>query len=110
MTVNSGIEFKNEKKAADEILAQLEEIKNGNISESELRDAKLALIDSAERIADSAVNTLNWYFSGVMNGKILTPAEKREKIEAVTVADIVEIAKNIRLDTYYFLCNKEENQ
>jgi predicted Zn-dependent peptidase len=110
MTVNSGIEFKNEKKAADEILAQLEEIKNGNISESELRDAKLALIDSAERIADSAVNTLNWYFSGVMNGKILTPAEKREKIEAVTVPDIVEIAKNIRLDTYYFLCNKEENQ
>ena len=110
MTVNSGIEFKNEKKAADEILAQLDEIRKGNISESELSDAKLALIDSAERIADSVSNTLNWYFSGVMNGKVLTPEQKREKIEAVTVADIVKIAKNIRLDTYYFLCNKEENQ
>ena len=51
---------------------------------------------------------LNWYFSGVMNGVLLTPAEKRAKIEAVTVEDIVKIAQNIRLDTYYFLCGKEE--
>lgn len=109
MTVNSGIEFKNEKKAADEILAQLDEIKKGNISEGELRDAKLALIDSAERIADSVGNTMNWYFSGVMNGKVLTPAEKRAEIESVTADDIVKIAQNIRLDTYYFLCGKEEN-
>lgn len=109
MMVNSGIEFKNEKKAADEILAQLDEIKKGNISEDELRDAKLALVDSAERIADSVGNTMNWYFSGVMNGKVVTPAEKRAQIEAVTAADIVKIAENIRLDTYYFLCGKEEN-
>ncbi len=109
MTVNSGIEFKNEKKAADEILAQLDEIKKGNISEGELNDAKLALIDSAERIADSVGNTMNWYFAGVMNGKVLTPAEKRAEIEAVTAEDIVKVAQKIRLDTYYFLCGKEEN-
>lgn len=109
MTVHSGIEFKNEKKAADEILAQLDEIKNGNISENEMRDAKLALIDSAERIADSAGNTLNWYFACVMNGQMITPEEKCEKILAVTAEDIVRISAKIRLDTYYFLCAKEEN-
>ncbi len=109
LTVHSGIEFKNEKKAADEILAQLDEIKKGNISESELRDAKLALIDSAERIADSAGNMLNWYFACVMNEEMITPEEKCEKVRAVTVDDIVKIAENIRLDTYYFLCAKEEN-
>ena len=109
MTVHSGIEFKNEKKAVDEILAQLDEIKNGNISESELRDAKLALVDSAERIADSANNMLNWYFACVMNGEMITPKEKCEKILAVTAEDIVRISRNIQLDTYYFLCAKEEN-
>ena len=108
MTVHSGIEFKNEKKAADEILAQLEEIKKGNISENELRDAKLALIDSAERIADSVGNMLNWYFSCVMNEKMITPEEKCEAIRAVKTEDIVRIAQDIRLDTYYFLCAKEE--
>ncbi|MBE6664748.1 MAG: insulinase family protein [Ruminococcaceae bacterium] len=108
MTVHSGIEFKNEKKAADEILAQLEEIKKGNISENELRDAKLALIDSAERIADSAINMLNWYFACVMNEAVITPKEKCEAIRAVKTEEIVKIAQNIRLDTYYFLCAKEE--
>ncbi|MBR6745232.1 MAG: insulinase family protein [Clostridia bacterium] len=109
LTVHSGIEFKNEKKAADEILAQLEEIQKGNVSESELRDAKLALIDSAERIADSAGNMLNWYFACVMNGEMITPAEKCEKILAVTAQDVVRVSQSIRLDTYYFLCAKEEN-
>ena len=109
MTVHSGIEFKNEKKATDEILAQLDEIKKGNISDNELRDAKLALIDSAERIADSLGNMLNWYFACVMNGEMITPKEKCKKILAVTKEDIVKASANIRLDTYYFLCAKEEN-
>ena len=109
MTVHSGIEFKNEKKAADEILAQLEEIKKGNISENEMRDAKLALIDSAERIADSAGNMLNWYFACVMNGQMITPEEKCEKVLATMAEDIVRVSQNIRLDTYYFLCAKEGN-
>jgi predicted Zn-dependent peptidase len=108
MTVNSGIEFANEKKAVDEILFQLDEIKNGNISEDELRDARLALLDAIGRVGDSTGNLLNWYFSGVMNGKLISPEEKKEKIESVTVADIAKKAKNIKLDTYYFLCGKEE--
>ena len=86
----------------------MEEIKKGNISENELRDAKLALIDSAERIADSAVNMLNWYFACVMNESVITPEEKCEAIRAVKTEEIVKIAQNIRLDTYYFLCAKEE--
>ena len=109
MTVHSGIEFQNEQKAADEILAQLDEIKKGNVTESEMRDAKLALIDSAERIADSAGNMLNWYFACVMNDEMITPEEKCEKIRAVTAEDVVRISQRIRLDTYYFLCAKEEN-
>ena len=107
MTVNSGIEFANEKKAVDEILFQLDEIKKGNISEDELRDARLALLDAIGRVGDSTGNLLNWYFSGVMNGYLMTPEEKKAKIESVTAEDIVKKAQDIRLDTYYFLCGKE---
>ena len=110
MTVNSGIEFANEKKAVDEILFQLDEIKNGNISEDELRDARLALLDAIGRVGDSTGNLLGWYFSGVMNGNLITPEEKKAKIESVTAEDIVKKAQNIRLDTYYFLCGKEDNK
>jgi hypothetical protein len=44
-----------------------------------------------------------------MNGEMITPKEKCEKILAVTKEDIVKASANIRLDTYYFLCAKEEN-
>ncbi len=109
MTVDSGIEFANEQKTVDEILFQLDEVKKGNITEREMRDARLALLDAVGRVDDSVGNLLNWYFSGVMNGKIITPEEKRALIDSVTVEDIVKKAQNIRLDTYYFLCGKEEN-
>lgn len=107
MTVNSGIEFANEKKAVDEILLQLEKMKAGDITESEIEDAKLAIIDSVNSVADSAGALMNWYFAGVMNGEVLTPEEKRARIESVTKEQIVAKAQNISLDTYYFLCGKE---
>ena len=107
MTVNSGIEFANEKKAVDEILAQLDHMKNGEITEGEIADAKLALIDSAGRVGDSTNSLMNWYFACVMNEEILTPEEKIERFRAVTKDEIVRMAQDIKLDTYYFLCGKE---
>ena len=109
MMVTSGIKVSNYEKAKNEILFQLDEIKNGNISEDELRDARLALLDAIGRVGDSTGNLLSWYFSGVMNGNLITPEEKKAKIESVTAEDIVKKAQNIRLDTYYFLCGKEYN-
>lgn len=107
LLVGSGIEPENEKKAVDAILAQLDDMKNGNITDGELSDAKLALMDSVNRIADSAGALLNWHFSGVMNGELLTPSEKKEKLASVTREDVVAMAQNIHLDTYYFLSGKE---
>lgn len=109
MTVSSGIEFANEKKAADEILLQLDNIKNGILTEDEISDAKLALIDSAERVGDSTGSIMNWYFSCVMNEEMITPEEKIERFRAVTKEQIVRMARDIQLDTYYFLCGKEES-
>lgn len=107
MTVSSGIEFANEKKAVEEILVQLDHMKKGNITEGEIADAKLSLIDSACRVPDSTGSLMNWYFSCVMNGELITPEEKIARIRSVTGEEIVRMAQDIRLDTYYFLCGKE---
>lgn len=108
MTVNSGIEFANEKKAVEEILVQLDHMKNGEITEDEITDAKLALIDSAGRVGDSTGTLMNWYFACVMNEEILTPEEKIARFRSVTKEEIVRMAQDIKLDTYYFLCGKED--
>ena len=108
LLVGAGIEPENEKNATEAILYQLDEMKKGNISDGELSDAKLALMDSVNRIADSTGAILNWHFSSVMNGELLTPEEKKEKIASVTREDVVRLAENIRLDTSYFLSGKEK--
>ena len=40
MLVDSGVETKNIEKARQEILAQLDEIRNGNVTEEETRGSK----------------------------------------------------------------------
>ncbi len=107
LLVSAGIEATNEKKTADEILVQLDEMRKGNISDGELLDAKLALLDSVNRIADSAGALVNWHFSGIMNGRVLSPEEKRAQIRAVTKEEIAKMASDIHLHTYYFLSGKE---
>ena len=68
-------------------------MKNGEITEGEIADAKLALIDSAGRVGDSTNSLMNWYFACVMNEEILTPEEKIERFRAVTKDEIVRMAQ-----------------
>ncbi len=108
MFVHTGIKPENEKKAADEILYQLDEMKKGNITEDELLGARLALIDATRRVYDSVGALLNWYFSGVMNGRVISPEEKRREIEGVSAEMISGVMQGVTLDTYYFLTREEE--
>lgn len=110
LTVSSGIEFDKEKKAVDEILSQLDKLKKGEITDDELSDSKLMLINSLGSVGDSTGALLNWHFACLMNGELLSPAEKADRIRSVTKDDVVKAAGDITLDTYYFLCGKEDKQ
>ncbi len=106
MFVTAGIENKNAKVAEDEILNQLEEIRNGNISDKELAYAKEALLDGLRTVTDSQASMESWCLHHAKRGSVLTPTETAEKIEALTREDIVRVAQGITLDTVYFLEGK----
>lgn len=110
MLVLSGIEFANEKKTVDEIMTQLEKVKAGEISDSELDDAKKSRRDELLRVGDSPSGMVSWAFGMVMRNRMITPEDSIAKIESVTKEQIVEKAQNIKLDTYYFLCGQEETK
>lgn len=107
MTVISGIEPKNKEKAKAEILAQLEAIKNGDITEEELENAKKSIRNAFLNIEDRPERIHSHYLGGEIFNMAETPAEAIEKTESVTIEQIVDIAKNIKLDTEYFLCGTE---
>lgn len=107
--VDSGIEEQNYDKARKEILHQLDELKNGNFTDDEIRFAKLSLQNSYTQLADS-VDELSVYFLGQsLSGEIRTPKQAADGIMSVTREDIIEAANGIKLDTVFLLAgNKEE--
>ncbi len=103
LTVNSGIESANFQIALDEILAQLEACKKGEITEEELRDAKAAVITSLNTMLDSQGRMEDFYLGQAIEGLQYGPAELASLCDAVTMEDVQAVAKGVCLDTIYFL-------
>ena len=103
MTVAAGIEFEKKEIVRQEILHQLQEICDSNISREELTAAKEALLSNLRSTHDSPGAIEGYYASAALSGIGMTPAEFMEAIEKVTVQDVAEAAKTLQLQTVYFL-------
>lgn len=108
LMVDSGVERENIEKAKEEILRQLDEIRNGNISDEELESAMLALENGLEQIGDTASSYESWYFERFCEGNVVTPAERLNDYKNVTKARIVQAANSLKLDSIYLMLDKEE--
>ncbi len=103
MVVESGVETANIEAAKKAILAEIEDMKNGKISDFEINSAKLAVINSTLGVTDTVTGLATWYSSQIMDASVDTPEEACRKIEAVTKEDIVKAADKLMLDTIYVL-------
>ncbi len=108
MFVNAGIEFKNFQKAYDEILAQLETVKNGEISELEFTSSINAVINELESYRDDQHLMQMFCLGQKIAGTNYSIDELKEKTSKVTIEDIKNVAAKTELDTVYFLAGKEE--
>jgi predicted Zn-dependent peptidase len=103
MVVASGIEVDNKKTAQDEILLQLENMRDGKFTDDEFEAAKKAVINSYRGISDSAGGLVSWYIGRMLAGINTSPEEAIALIEEVTPADVCAAAKTVTLDTVYFM-------
>ena len=101
--VNAGIEFENFEKARDEVMAQLEEIKKGNISEHEFESSINAILNTLSSYYDDQRALAAFYLSQSVAGTNVSLEDYIENIKEVTVEDVVAVAKKLQLDTVYFL-------
>lgn len=108
MLVQSGVEKKNLEKAKDEILKQLDEIKNGNFTDAELDDTKRSLANSYRTIGDFLSGLENFYLSQAFDDEFLPPEQFIEKMDKVSREQVINAAKLITLDTVYALVGNEE--
>lgn len=107
ITVDCGVEKANIQAATDEIMAQLEEIRKGNISDEELNSALLALENSYTAYGDTPGSYISWLFDCFVKKEYITPQEYFQRILSVTRERIIAAAENIQLDSTYHMLNKE---
>lgn len=106
MTIDCGVEGDNIERAKDGILKEVEDMKNGVISDFEIESTKLAVINSLKSANDSVGGIEAWYSDKIIEGDMKTVDEVAELFKAVTKEEVIAAAKMLSLDTIYVLKNK----
>ncbi|AHV97800.1 EF-P 5-aminopentanol modification-associated protein YfmF [Paenibacillus sabinae] len=107
-TIQSGIEIQNYNKALDIIRKQLDEMKQGNISDLELNQTKAMIRNLLSEIQDSAFEMIAFDFNRVLSGKERSTEELMSQVEASGAEDVKRAAGTVELDTIYFLTGQKE--
>ncbi len=107
--IKTGIETSNYEKTLDIIKKQLEEIKSGNVSDDEFNSAKELLTASLRLMNESQESLIGYYFDQKLYEENLSLDDYIKNIEKVSKEDVINIAKDVSLDTIYFLNGQERN-
>ena len=105
--VDCGVETENIEKARVEILAQLDEIKHGNVTEDELQTARLSLKNSYSTLGESDYAIESFTLGQLLTGQHSTPESEKVKLDLVTLQDVIATANLLYLDTVYLLTGRE---
>ncbi len=103
MMISSGIQTENYQAAYDEIMVQLEKMKQGDIEDAELMAAKKYLENGLRSMEDSRLAKEDYYLSQIIMGQKQSLEELLSCLGAVTKEEIVSVMKKVTLDTVYFL-------
>lgn len=103
LVISAGIEIADYERAKSLIEEQVQDMKEGNISQEELSHAKKHMINGLMSLKDSLYALSDFYYNQSLRDKNVTLDEMAEKIAQVEREDIVRVAENISRDTVYFL-------
>ncbi len=106
LIVFAGIELDKYDKALEIIELQVEDMKNGNFSDEDIKDAKVFLENIMRSYADSQDVLIDLSMGQVVMGMNDTIEEMISNINSVTREDILYVANKVKLNTKYFLSGK----
>ncbi len=110
LTVNAGIESANRLLTQQAILAQLDEIKQGHISDAEWHAARISLEHSYRQLYDSPFGLQSFYSTRLLLGMEETLEDAIAAVQRVTREQVIALANEILFDTVFFVegTNQEE--
>lgn len=109
MLVSSGVDFDKVDEAKSEILAQLEAVKSGDISDEELEAARRSVASDLCACLDSQGELEGFYLANTIDGLEFSPDELAALVCDVSREDVIKIASSVVLDAEYFLRGGSED-
>ena len=110
LMVAAGIEIDKYEEAHSLILKQVEDIRNGEITEEEIKDAKSYLTNSYKSFYDDQSAIINFDMGQTLLNNENTIDECIAKINAVSKEEVIEVANKLDLQLTYFLTGKEDDK
>ena len=105
--VESGVDPQNKEALIQQVLKQLEALKNGDFSDQDINASKLSIADTLKSYSDSQSALDNWYAARLLKDDFISPEQVISILEGVTREQIISAAKGVELCTVYCLMPKE---
>lgn len=105
--VDSGVEPQNRDKAQEEILRQLDIVREGGFTDEEMQAALLLMQTSRAAVGDSLGALESWYMTQIVCGEDSSPADESQRLEKITREQVMQAAGRVKADAIYFLTGKE---
>ena len=103
MLVSSGVDFDKVGEAKAEILAQLDAVRSGDITDEELDAAKKSVESDLRACLDSQGELEGFYLANAIDGLEFSPDELAALVCDVSREDVIAIANSVVPDAEYFL-------
>ena len=87
------------------IKEQINDMKDGKITDDEFNSAMQLRTSLIRLIPESQQDIISYYFDQELNNENISIDEYIQEIKKVKKEDIIEIAKQVKINTIYFLQN-----
>ena len=104
--IDSGVEGENIEKAEKGILKEIEDMKNGEITDFEISATKMAVINAYQTSNDTVSGIEGWYSAQLFDESFKSIEEMSALINGVTKDEVIAAAQKLTLDTVYVLKNQ----
>ena len=107
ITVSSGVEFADFQPAYEEILSQLQALRQGQLEPWELDAAKGVLRSAYAAMEDSQGRLENFWLGQAIESRSDSPEDLSREMEETSAERIFRAMETVKLDTVYYLERKE---
>ena len=108
VVISAGIDSRMRQTVEKEVEEAIGAMARGEISGTEMENARQALISALASTHDTPGSIENYYATSALSGLKLTPETYMEKVSAITASQVAQAAATLKKHTVYFLEGVQE--